>query len=303
MKHKFNPVRKYHKSKKQMKKKLLYAGTLLIAATTMFFGCNPNDETPAAITVADNDALMQEVFADAQTGKSGVSFTTAAAWSSEIAFENNAITGAAAGSQQMRAAAAAPGWISISPDYGDKAGDYTVVITLLPNTTGANRTATITITCADSEISISVTQKGTKEDGTVPDERPQYGGEGAFTFTDVHNNVVGQIEVNGAKFENGVIRFYKDGQESQLYMEMSANPLTTGTYYWCDNNCTGNYFYTQKGTISDVIWYAIKGVVEVSAENNIYTLRIYIETESYNNGEQQFRVDINGTYNGYLTIE
>jgi hypothetical protein len=145
-----------------MKKKLLYVGTLLIAATTMFFGCNPNDETPAAITVADNGALTQEVFADAQTGKSGVSFTTAAAWSSEIA-----VAGATAASQQMRTAAS--GWISINPDHGDKAGDYTVVITLLPNTTGANRTATITISCESTEIVITVTQRGTSADGTVPD--------------------------------------------------------------------------------------------------------------------------------------
>jgi len=125
-----------------------------LAVSIMFAGCE-KDDALEAITVADSGSLTQEVFADNTQGKSGVSFTTAGAWTSFI--EEVATTYATTSS----------GWVSISPSSGDAAGNYTVSITLSPNTTGANRTAIITISCQGIDINISVTQKGTKQDGTV----------------------------------------------------------------------------------------------------------------------------------------
>ncbi|MGV8096268.1 MAG: BACON domain-containing protein [Mangrovibacterium sp.] len=58
-------------------------------------------------------------------------------------------------------------WISVSPDHGDNAGDYTITITTERNTTGEDRTAVIRILCGDDEFIIDITQKGTKEDGTA----------------------------------------------------------------------------------------------------------------------------------------
>jgi hypothetical protein len=55
-------------------------------------------------------------------------------------------------------------------DFGNPAGDYTVAISLEPNYTGEDRTAAIAIRWEGSEITASVMQKGTKEDGNVPEK-------------------------------------------------------------------------------------------------------------------------------------
>jgi hypothetical protein len=123
-------------------------------------------EGPRDIAVQDNASLTQEVFADQTQGKSNVTFTTTGAWTSLISENPASVT--ATGPHPKPSEADAPiAWISISPDHGDGAGDYTVVITLTPNLTGADRTAVITITCAGTKIAITVTQKVENEDGTT----------------------------------------------------------------------------------------------------------------------------------------
>ncbi|MFV0588214.1 BACON domain-containing protein [Bacteroides reticulotermitis] len=52
-------------------------------------------------------------------------------------------------------------WITIDPDHG-AAGTHTINITLLPNYTESERSATIKLVCGGEAVSISVTQK--KED-------------------------------------------------------------------------------------------------------------------------------------------
>jgi len=139
-----------------------------LAVSMMFAGCE-KDDALEAITVADSGSLTQEVFADNTQGSSGVSFTTAGAWTSFI--EEVATTYATTSS----------GWVSISPSSGDAAGNYTVNITLSPNLSAADRKATINIVSGDASITISVTQKGTLADGKYPSD---------ITFRDSRGNVV-----------------------------------------------------------------------------------------------------------------
>jgi len=106
------------------------------------------------IKVENETALTQTVFADKTDGKSGVTFVTTGAWTSTI-------TEGTAKSTK----AGTITWLTIDPDHGNTAGKYTIVISLEPNATGADRTATITITCNGTDITITVTQKGTKENG------------------------------------------------------------------------------------------------------------------------------------------
>jgi hypothetical protein len=124
-------------------------------AATAFVACEGAEGVKEI--VLQSGGQPQIVFADDAQGSSGVSFTTTGPWSSSII-------------EATSTRAAAPDWISISPDSGKEAGEYTVYITLDVNTTGTDRTAVITISCSGTEISITVTQKGTKEDGTVPDD-------------------------------------------------------------------------------------------------------------------------------------
>jgi hypothetical protein len=112
---------------------------------------NGNDDN-TTITIND-DQKQQDLYADDTSD--GVSFTTKGAWTSAI-------------TEKDATRAATPTWISISPDHGDAAGNYTISITLETNLTGADRTAIITIVCGDSRIDISVTQKGKTESGETP---------------------------------------------------------------------------------------------------------------------------------------
>ncbi|MDR1883325.1 MAG: RagB/SusD family nutrient uptake outer membrane protein [Prevotella sp.] len=140
-----------------MKKVILFGLSLpILLSVAMFTSCEKNDQSEdSTITVQDNGSLSQNVFADETQGKSGVTFTTTGAWMSSI-------------SETSAKKASAPAWISIDPDHGDKAGNYTISISLEPNYTGTERTAIIRIVCGDNEITVSITQKSVKEDGKTP---------------------------------------------------------------------------------------------------------------------------------------
>ena len=130
-----------------------------LAVLTMFSGCGTDKADNAkAITVASNGQLTQTVFADKTEGASSVNITTSGAWTSTIA------------EKTATKAASAPSWINILPDHGDAAGQYAIQISLSPNTTRADRTAVISLSCEGTEIAITVTQKKDKEDGTVPEQ-------------------------------------------------------------------------------------------------------------------------------------
>jgi hypothetical protein len=137
----------------------------LFLTTACFTGCDDETILPETIIVPDAAALTQDVYADQTQGASEVSFVTTGAWTSSISTE----TARSTKSSQTKASSTSTGWISISPDHGDEAGNYTVAVNLEPNYTGEDRTAVITVACEGKEITITVTQKATKEDGTTPD--------------------------------------------------------------------------------------------------------------------------------------
>jgi len=99
--------------------------------------------------VENETALTQTSFADETSGKSGVTFVTNGAWTSTITEGTTKSTKSGTTS-----------WVSITPDHGNSAGTYTIIISLEPNTTGKARSATITISCNGMDITIAVTQKG-----------------------------------------------------------------------------------------------------------------------------------------------
>ncbi|WP_317342160.1 BACON domain-containing protein [Alistipes dispar] len=100
------------------------------------------------------------IFADETSGtpSEGISFTTTGPWRATVAETRADVSGGS------------PSWVTVSPDHGDAAGDYTITIGLGVNATGKDRRATITIECGSTKITITVEQKGTTEEGEVPDE-------------------------------------------------------------------------------------------------------------------------------------
>lgn len=57
-------------------------------------------------------------------------------------------------------------WLKLS-SYGGEAGEYTITVSLTKNFTGASRKAEIKIVCGDSEVVITVEQKGETSTGVV----------------------------------------------------------------------------------------------------------------------------------------
>lgn len=134
---------------------------LILLCVSAFLAASCGDEKDYSgdygqIKVPDTRELEQTVAADdTQTGK-GVTFTTEGAWTSTITSTR----------------ADAPDWITISPDHGDAAGSYTIRIALLRNDTGAERTASITIVCGTSRVTITVRQGGGTDEPVEPTVNP-----------------------------------------------------------------------------------------------------------------------------------
>lgn len=141
-------------------KKLLF---ILLAALTIT-ACTEEDKatttTTTTITTPDQTQLTQTAYADENTGKNSVNFTTSGAWTSAISEKPAA----------KSASDSIPKWIIITPASGDKAGDYTINVILGTNYTGEKRTAIITITCNGQTITITVTQEATTKEGEKPEQ-------------------------------------------------------------------------------------------------------------------------------------
>ena len=148
-------------------KKKSYLLILLLAASVIFTGCRtddsyipyvPDPDPPPPteyIEVANPDALEQTVYADEEVATSTVEFTTLAPWESSIDVPPT-----------TTATRSATDWVSISPESGG-IGEYEITITLTPNTTGTDRSVIITITSGGSSITITITQRYVREDGTI----------------------------------------------------------------------------------------------------------------------------------------
>lgn len=118
------------------------------------YGCDPVESGTGPLVVSDKTELTQTLYADSEIGSSKIIFYAAGPWTSWI-------------SEVTRAEESDAEWISISPSEGKMEGDYNVVISVAPNFTGNDRTAKITIICGETgEITVEVTQKSEKKDGT-----------------------------------------------------------------------------------------------------------------------------------------
>ncbi|WP_419032137.1 BACON domain-containing protein [Dysgonomonas gadei] len=150
------------------------------------------DEENKSIEV-DKAQLNQTVYADETQGKSGVSFTTTAAWTSSITETTT---------KSLKDNSTPENWVSVTPDRGDKAGNYTITINLTPNYTGAERSATITINCNGDKIEINVKQDGQTQTGEVP-----VGNDG--------------VDVYVAGTEDGLACYWKNGEKVVLSNRVS----------------------------------------------------------------------------------
>jgi len=267
------------------------------AGCIIFSGCGDKEKESSNIEVQTKDALTQEMFAD-ETGAKSVTFVTAGAWTSTI-------TGA---SKSLRSGATV--WISISPESGDKAGTHTISINLEPNDTGNERAAVIIISCNGTDITISVTQKATKEDGTLY-EKPESGAFDGKITAKVENaseadnanvskvqallwddNIDDDVVIASGSYANGnftltlpqtvsnnLLENVEDrfGDPEVEISDKKANiAIVWGFYYYDgDDKRVGSLDY-EKGNIYAFFVYADKDVTVTgrSSDNDIYNMSL-----------------------------
>ncbi|WP_301958425.1 DUF4595 domain-containing protein [uncultured Alistipes sp.] len=135
---------------------------LLAAAAAAFCACSDDNGGDGGkdIQLAPGTPKDYTIFADETSGtpSEGISFSTTGPWRATVAETRAEVSGGSLS------------WVTVSPDHGDAAGDYTITIGLGVNATGKDRRATVTIECGSTKITITVEQKGTTEEGEVPDE-------------------------------------------------------------------------------------------------------------------------------------
>lgn len=230
-----------------MKNKLnLSIITLLILC--LFTACSNDDDDSKTIEVPEKQQLNQNVYADDTQGKSGVTFTTKGAWTSSIA----ETTQKSAGNSQS-------GWVSITPDRGDKADTYTISITLSPNYTGADRSATITIVCGNDKIEIKVTQSAVTDEGKKPEE----------SNVDVY--VAGAISGSAKYWKNGQSISLSNGAEAHSIFVSDDDIYVAGFGYEKDGSIPiAKYWKNGQGiSLSDSTNYAKAHSVFVS-DGDVY---------------------------------
>lgn len=126
----------------------------------LFAACSNDDNGNGKdIELTDGTSSSQTIYADETTNSSGgIKFSTTGAWQatvSEIATKSTSGT---------------ISWLTLNQYSGDKAGEHTLTLTLKENYTGIDRKAEIRIVSGGNSITITVEQKGTKEDGQKPEE-------------------------------------------------------------------------------------------------------------------------------------
>ena len=233
-----------------------------------FAACSDEEETLGGkdIQFAEGTSSKIEVYADetAGTAEGGISFTTTGAWRATVTPVTKA-----------EDTAGTENWVQVVPDHGDAAGDYTIQVVLGVNATGEDRSATITITCGTTTITITVTQKGTTEDGKVPEE-----GTDPVVPATTYPHLVSKIEfayipsrLEGDQDEelNRTYEFEYDGEN-----RISGYSMKDYSYYGdVEREIAGTLDYSTAGEIR---------VNETGFEGGDYTLKLngagYVESIS-----------------------
>lgn len=145
-------------------KRIIYLAGCLLLVGTLCWSCsdddgdgNGNGSGNGGVILDKSTQTEQVVYANDKGVKDeGIKFTTQGPWKAEV----EEVT-----TRAEETAAKTVDWLTLSQYSGDKAGDYTITLTLKQNFTGKSRKAEIRIICGDTMITITVEQKAEKEDG------------------------------------------------------------------------------------------------------------------------------------------
>jgi hypothetical protein len=260
-----------------MKKLLLLTVTCLLVLSSLY-SCEKDIDDVMLI----GGPASQTVFANQEQCNERVSFRMTGAWQSSIAYTDNS------------------SWVHIDPASGDEGGVkiVTITISLDVNYTGADRTATITISSGSDDTQITIIQKGTTEYGDVP----------------VYQN----------KIKEGTYRIsYTGGYWDGTLNTASGTPFNMNlvkhdaTYYKLTGNWFNNSYFTDPILLGKVDASAKRIVFEgafINSGGNIDTRNCFnsIFFYSMNSGEQVLvfsgsgedytdPIEVSFDDNGYMT--
>lgn len=227
----------------------------------VFAACNDEEENKEVI-FKDGAQTTQTIYADETKAKNeGIEFTTTGPWTAEVT------------ETATRAANGGIEWLKLNQYSGDKAGAYTLILTLKENFTGADRKATIKILCNGTVTTISVEQKGKKEDGTIPEaksdklisklvstqEYSEYAEEGEdetnemiFTY-DEQNRLIKISDTSGEALwsytysDKTIIE--KDGEKEYTYT-IDNNRIESWSTEDTDEKQSGKHHYDENGYLT-----------------------------------------------------
>ncbi len=119
-----------------------------------------NDDGPKSVELTGGTSTKQTVYADETQKPENITFKAAAPWTATVTDTTPVQTKAETGNTE---------WLKLD-HYSGEAGDVSLTMTLSLNLTGHDRKAEIRIVCGGTTIVITVEQKGTKQDGTTPEQ-------------------------------------------------------------------------------------------------------------------------------------
>lgn len=212
------------------------------------------------LELTDGTSDRQEIFADQTSpdGK-GIRFTSQGPWRAEV--EEVVRT---------KAEKKPVDWVILSQYSGDKAGSYTITLTLTPNFTGKERQAVIRIICGDTEITITIVQKGVIESGTAPKIVKE------VVYTEEYGK---NAELNWGKPETQAISYYYDerGRVAKVIRTSQYEGESKDIYtYTFDYDVVGEITITVKENNEERIAKILAKldnlgrVVKVEDQNNLF---------------------------------
>lgn len=178
---------------------------LTTLATGLLAACSsengPTDNGP--IKFDDPQDVNQEYYADVTNNS--ISFTAEGSWTASVSTTSKASDNA---------------WVDINPKSGGS-GPNTLTITLQTNTTGEDRSATITISCLGQQTTFTITQSASTESGVTPGVYYQVNGSSEWVNKLDPNTPITSLKVEtrgGALLTEEIVQQFADLSLTQLDM-------------------------------------------------------------------------------------
>ncbi|MCM1302352.1 MAG: hypothetical protein NC250_05155 [Alistipes senegalensis] len=219
-------------------KRIFHAALVLpLVLFAVSCGESNNDGVDNPVKLSPETKPEQQLYADDEQAPAPIKFTAKALWTATVTEMATKVEG---GSEVD--------WLTLSAYKGD-AGEVALTMELKKNTTGQHRKAEIRILCDGTTTKITVEQKSTKQDGTIPEpensDKPT--GYSLVERIDVRFQI--GCEEIGASYEKAnYYTFHYDNQNRIAEYQFAEYDNIDGTIE-LDYKCTTRFDYTVQGEI------------------------------------------------------